>query len=267
LLAEVAAEPETRLGALPILSPGEVRQLLGSWNDTACDIPRTTVPLWFEEQVRRTPERIALRFEGLSLSYRELDRRAQELAARIRSKAIGRESLVGVFLERSPEMIIALLAVLKSGAAYLPLDPELPEARIDLIVRNSRCSGLLTQHRLLPRLPDLALPVLDMGESGAAEAPAAAYPGEAEPDSLAYVLYTSGSTCQPKGVEVSHQSLVNLLHSMQREPGFGAGDRLLAVTALSFDIAALEIFLPLVSGGTVVLAPSETVGDPARLAE
>ncbi len=266
LLQSVVATPKARLMDLPMLTPEESRRLLIQWNATTQEVPSTTLPAWFEEQVRRAPDRIAVKFEKRSLTYRELDRCAEALAARLRATGIGRERLVGVFLERSLEMIVALLAVLKSGAAYLPLDPGLPRARIDLVVRDARCSALVTSRALLTRLPDLAIPVLDLEDRALPCAPSSTYPGPADPSSLAYVLYTSGSTGQPKGVEVCHRSIVNLLRSIQDEPGFNEGETLLAVTALSFDIAALEIFLPLVTGGTVVLASSATVGDPAALA-
>lgn len=263
LLQSAVVEPETRLADLPLLSPDESHQLLFEWNDTARQFPRTTLPAWFEEQVRQTPDRIAVRFEELSLTYVELDRRAEGLAARLRATGIGREHLVGVSLERSLEMIVALLAVLKSGAAYLPIDPGLPSARIGLIVRDSRCSALLGRRAL--GLAELGVPVIHLDESIAPPVPPPTYPAPAEPGSLAYVLYTSGSTGQPKGVEVSHGSIVNLLRSMRQEIGFSSDDALLAVTALSFDIAALEIFLPLVSGGTVVLAGGDSIADPVRL--
>jgi amino acid adenylation domain-containing protein len=224
-----------------------------------------TLPDWFSEQVSRTPDRIALRFEDACLSYRDLDNRAEQLASRLRAHGMGRDTLVGICVERSLDMVVGLLAILKAGAAYLPLDPEMPKARLELIIQDAGPAALLTRRKFLARLPAVQVPVLFLEECVDARSASAGDGRGVDPESLAYVLYTSGSTGKPKGVEVPHRALVNLLASMQRQPGLGSGDTLLAVTSLSFDIAALEIFLPLVSGGTVVLASSGALADPGNL--
>ena len=265
LLRSIVAEPERTLASLSILPDSEAHQLLTAWNDTARAVPSVTLADWFSEQVSRTPDRIALRFEDACLSYRDLDNRAEQLASRLRAHGMGRDRLVGICVERSLDMVVGLLAILKAGAAYLPLDPETPKARLELIIQDAGPAALLTRRNFLARLPEVQIPVLFLEQSDDARTASAGDGRGADPESLAYVLYTSGSTGKPKGVEVPHRALVNLLASMQLEPGLGGGDTLLAVTSLSFDIAALEIFLPLVSGGTVVLASSGALADPGNL--
>lgn len=222
----------------------------------------------FEEQAERAPDSIAVVFEGRKLTYRELNRRADELAGQLRDLGVGPDGLVALFLERSPEMVVGLLGVLKAGGAYLPLDPVLPRKRLAYMVADAQPVVVITQPRLRSELPpNNAHNVVIDGE-----APPAARPeqrsaaGRArDPHDLAYVIYTSGSTGEPKGVEIEDRALGNMLASMQRRPGFSAEDTILAITTIAFDIAALEIFLPLVSGGCVVIAPSQTAMDAVAL--
>jgi amino acid adenylation domain-containing protein len=267
LLESVAAVPDCTLDRLPLLTPEESRQLLVEWNDTQQDYPQTTLHEWFEAQVQKTPDAVAVEFETSSWTYEELDRRASHMAARLREAGVGRETLVAICLERSLDMIAGLLAVLKAGGAYLPLDPAFPRQRLALILDDAGPAVVLTQRSLAATLPPSNARIViidDVADKGSASSPPDA---ETSTDDLAYVIYTSGSTGKPKGVEVSHRAVVNLLASMQRQPGFGATDKLLAVTTLSFDIAALELFLPLVTGGRVILASRETATDPSHLME
>jgi amino acid adenylation domain-containing protein len=220
----------------------------------------------FEAQAERTPDAIAVTFRDASLSYRELNRRADTLAVRLRALGVGPDTLVALYLGRSPDMIAGMLAVLKAGGAYVPLDPGHPRKRLGFMLADAQPLALLTESRLAPELPPHAARVV------AIDAPAAAPPATATPArpgsaaDLAYVIYTSGSTGEPKGVEITHASVVNMLASMQRRPGLAAADSLLAITTLTFDIAVLEIFLPLACGARVVLADRETAGDGAALA-
>ena len=171
-------------------------------------------------------------------------------------------------MERTPEMLAGLLAIMKTGGAYLPLDPDFPRARLALILEDARPEALLTQGNLLPLLPTSVSNIVLCDARGTKESDASPEITQSiSNDDLVYVIYTSGSTGKPKGVEVTHLAVVNLLAAMQQEPGFTAADVLLAVTTLSFDIAALELFLPLVTGGRVVLAEREVAADPRRLAE
>ena len=216
----------------------------------------------FGEQVRRRPEAIAVEFKGQSLTYSELDASANRLARSLRALGVDRETLVGVCVERSLEIVIAVLGVLRAGGAYVPLDPAHGSGRIRSILNDAQVKLLITETSLRESLPSDLPETLWLDE--------AAFPliGESAssathvlPTDLAYVIYTSGSTGKPKGVQIEHRSLSNLLHSMQEEPGFGHSDVLLAVTTLAFDIAGLELYLPLIAGGRVVIAPREATYD------
>ncbi|MEA2954316.1 MAG: hypothetical protein QOJ96_3836 [Alphaproteobacteria bacterium] len=266
LLQAVAENPDCLLGDLPLLTSDESEQLLVKWNDTQQEFPSAAFHELFETQARRTPCAVAVEFEGSTWTYAELDRRASHLAVRLRDAGVGRETLAGICLERSLDMMAGLLAILKAGGAYLPLDPAFPRERLAFILGDAQPVVLLTQHSLVGLLPQSNARIVIADEDHEAK-PTSTLRASVSADGLAYVLYTSGSTGKPKGVEVSHRALVNLLASMQRQPGFGAADKLLAVTTLSFDIAALELLLPLLSGGRVVLASRETATDSARLME
>ncbi|HKH45274.1 MAG TPA: amino acid adenylation domain-containing protein, partial [Thermoanaerobaculia bacterium] len=254
LVEGAVADPSARLSDLPLLSAAGRAQLLREWNDTAASIAGIagigafrSLPERIAEQAARTPEAVAVIFGGRSLTYAELDRRANRLAWHLRSLGVGPEVRVAISMERSPDLLVALLGVLKAGGAYVPIDPSYPEERRAWMLADSGAAVVL----------DGSL------TEGEAEAPP---PLDLAPGNLAYVLYTSGSTGRPKGVQVHHGALVNLLASIRREPGLDATDTMLAVTTLSFDIAATELFLPLLVGARVVLAGREDARDGARLA-
>lgn len=266
LLAGAVEAPQARLCDLPLLMPEERRDILIERNKTEQDYPRTVLHAWFEAQARRKPDAIAVECDGKAWCYGELLRRAACLAARLRRAGAGRGRLIAIATERSLEMIAGLLAISKTGAAYLPLDRDLPAARLASLMEEGRPDLVLADRSTLAKLPRTEVPIILCDETGDAEI-SDDFPVEAVgPDDLAYVLYTSGSTGRPKGVEIRHRSLANLLAAMQREIAFGADDSFLAVTTLSFDIAALELFLPLMSGGRLVIARSEEAVDPSRLA-
>jgi amino acid adenylation domain-containing protein len=222
----------------------------------------------FQAQAAATPDRVAVTSGGAALTYRELNARANRLAHHLRALGVGPDVLVGICVERSAEMVVGMMAVLKAGGAYVPLDPGFPKERLAYMLEDAAAPVLLTQQRLLAGLPPHgARPVcLDRAEevpdSGGEQDP----PGQATPANLAYVIYTSGSTGRPKGVEVTHRSVVNLLHSLRREPGLTADDVVPAVTTLSFDIAVLELFLPLVVGARVEVVSRDLAADGAALA-
>ena len=267
VLEAVVADPDCLLERLPLLTPGESEQLLTKWNDTAAEIPRATIHQLFEDQAARSPHATAVEGGGKSLNYLELNRKANALANRLRGEGATTGTLVAICVERSVEMLVGLLAILKTGAAYLPLDPGFPPQRLAMILQDAQPALLLTQPSLLDSLPksDVKIVLCDDGNSGAAIGPKVP-PTHLSGDDLAYVIYTSGSTGKPKGVEIQQRAAVNLLSSMRQKPGCGANDALLAVTTLSFDIAALELFTPLLSGGRVIVASQDDVADPARLA-
>ena len=271
LLAAMVASPESRVGALPLLSDPERRQLLVEWNETAVDYPREScVHHLVEAQARQSPEAVAVVFEDRRLTYRELDLRSNRLARRLRTLGAGPGVRVGLCLDRSAEMVVALLGILKAGAAYLPLDPAFPperlrfmadDAQLSLLVSTAALAGSLGVPRerqvLLDTDPTVIATPPDSQQSMAADG--------ARSEDPAYVIYTSGSTGAPKGVVIPHRAVVNFLTSMAREPGLTAADVVVAVTTLSFDIAVLELLLPLVRGATVVLATHDATFDGRAL--
>jgi amino acid adenylation domain-containing protein len=268
ILEAVSTDASRRLADLPLLTAQERHQMSVAWNDTRRDWPFMTLLEAFDARLQHAPEAVAVVDEGVAWSYRALDKRADRIAAGLTKEHLGRGAVIAICMERSLDLIASLLAIMKTGAAYLPLDPAEPQVRRSLILENAAPALLLTDRVTMPVMADAPIRVVcceDLCVEGGS-----AFQGNraaVQPDDLAYIIYTSGSTGGPKGVEISHRALINLLLSMQREPGFGADDILLAVTTISFDIAALELFLPLVSGGRVVLAGSDVVSDLPRLME
>ncbi|HEY7122624.1 MAG TPA: amino acid adenylation domain-containing protein [Ktedonobacterales bacterium] len=261
LLEGIVAHPAQRISELPLLTQAERQQLLVEWNATETASPQEhCLHQLFETQVERTPDALAVVFGEAYLSYRELNRKANQLAHHLKHQGVRPGVLVGLCVERSLEMVIGLLGILKAGGAYVPLDPTYPAERLDHMLTDARIPVMVTQRYLLTRLPDrgIAAVCLD-ADAPALDCQSDTNPlAEAAPETLAYVIYTSGSTGRPKGVQIPHRAVVNLLQAMQQRPGMSAADTLLAVTTLSFDIAALELFLPLVMGGRLVIASRET---------
>ena len=212
-----------------------------------------------------------MEYEGAQLTYGELNRRANQLAHYLRTylgtQGVSSETLVGVCMERSLEMVIALLGILKAGGAYVPLDPAYPKERLAFMLEDAQVGVLLTRDGLIPGLSCAKTVRMDADADEIARQSDANPMGTAGSTSLAYVIYTSGSTGQSKGVQIAHRSVVNFLTSMRQQPGLTEEDVLLSVTTLSFDIAALEIFLPLTVGARLVLVSREVASDGARLSE
>jgi amino acid adenylation domain-containing protein len=264
------------------------QQLLVEWNDTEtpaspagqADTPADKcVHHLFEVQVERFPDNIAAVLPGTArdllsksgrcgdeqLTYRELNQRANQLAHHLQTLGVGPEVLVGICVERSLEMVVGLLSILKAGGAYLPLDPNYPPERLAMMLSDAQPLVLLSQSHLLDRLPDSSAQIINLDKDWAVDGPLTNPTSSVKPDNLAYVIYTSGSTGRPKGVQIIHQALTNLLTSTQQRPGLTKQDVLLAVTTLSFDIAALEIYLPLIVGAKLIIAPQDSVADGSRL--
>ncbi|WP_164021375.1 non-ribosomal peptide synthetase [Pyxidicoccus trucidator] len=264
-LAEGAARP---LAELPMLAPEERRQLLEDFRGPREAYPRElSLHALIEAQVARTPDAEALRFEGETLTYAQLDARANQLAWHLRSLGVGPESLVGVCLERSLEMVVALLGVLKSGAAYVPMDPAYPRERLAWMLEDTAAPVLLTSQRLVPVLPPHSARVvcLDSQWPDVALHPASRPAPLAGPEALAYVIFTSGSTGRPKGAMNAHAGVVNRLLWMQQEYGLTAADTVLQKTPFSFDVSVWEFFWPLMTGARLVLARPGGHQDPAYL--
>ena len=265
LLRNGVANPDQRLSDVSLLTSRERNNVFRKWQHTDCSYPHACVHQLFEEQAERTPDAIAIVSQGRSISYRDLNQRANEVAHLLLHRDLEHNSLVGLCVERGLGMVIGLLGILKAGAAYVPFDPRLPDERLAYLMADSKPAAVITDARSSRRefgADAIVLDALeDLAEPGSPSNPHA----NVAPGDLAYVMYTSGSTGTPKGVAVEHRSVVNLLTSMQREPGCDQNDILLAVTTLSFDIAGLEIFLPLITGARLVLADSSDVIDGARL--
>jgi amino acid adenylation domain-containing protein len=269
LLAGIAEEPARPISELPLLTSNERALLLRDWNATTSPLPDRCAHELVAAQARARPDEIAVQSEGAQLSYAELDLRSNQLAHHLRGLGIGTGSLAAVCIERSVDMVVALLAVWKAGGAYVPIDPAFPPERQRFMIDDSQVRVLLTQESLAEQLPAHGAEIVCVDRDAVGIAANSASPPacRVRPEELAYVIYTSGSTGVPKGVQISHRALVNFLTTMAKRPGFGVEDVLVAVTTLSFDIAGLELYLPLASGGRVVLASRETASDPRRLAE
>ncbi|QOW18806.1 amino acid adenylation domain-containing protein [Lysobacter ciconiae] len=265
LLHSVCRDASAPVGDIGILDSGELRQL-ADCNATATEGPAFgTLHAWLDAQAAATPSRTAIRFAGLDTTYAALNDRSSALAARLVVRGVVHGSLVGICLERSVDLVASMIAVLKAGAAYVPLDPAYPADRLRFMAEDAGLALVISQQSLVdalgwPRENQLLVDTQDEALHGV-PAPVNGSTGTVNGESLAYVIYTSGSTGRPKGVKVSHRAVLNFLLSMQERPGLGPQDRLLAVTTTSFDIAVLEIFLPLVSGARVLLASRETATD------
>jgi amino acid adenylation domain-containing protein len=270
LLGGVSYHPESPISQLPLLTEKERHQLLVEWNNTKIDYPKhQCIHQLFEEQAKKTPNQIAVVFEERSLTYQELNHRANQLAHYLRKLGVETNSLVGIYIERSLDMIVGLLGILKAGAAYVPLDPSYPKERIEYILSNSDAKFLISSSQILESLLNYQAQVicLDTDWSSIAQESQDNPQSEVSAEHLCYVIFTSGSTGKPKGVQICHQSLVNFIYSMQSEPGLTHHDCMVAVTTISFDIHVLEIYLPLIVGAKLVLASHQIATDGLGLAE
>ena len=270
LLAGACADADKPVADLPILTEAERTQILVEWNDTRVDYPKhLCLHQLVEAQVERTPNATALVYEQNRMSYRELNARANQLAHHLRRRGVGPDALVGVCMERSIEMVIALLGIMKAGGAYLPLDPDYPKDRLRIILEDSRVPILLTQRSLLTRLPASAMQVicLDAGWEELAGEGSSNPECVTRPENLAYAIYTSGSTGKPKGVLNIHAGIVNRLLWMQVTHPLTSDDRVLQKTPYNFDISVWEVFWPLLTGACLVIAKPEGHKDSDYLVE
>lgn len=269
LAAEITKQPDTPIEQLPMITVEQEEEWFAKYDGANLAVPPLCTHEWIAQQVTKTPDAMAVTCGFNSLTYRELDSSSNRLAHRLKKLGVGPDSIVALCLDRSVDLVVATLAIWKAGGAYVPLDPEFPANRLDFMIADSAPVVLITESHLLKKLPQKlpAIICLDrdrqvlQSESSLPTAPSAT------PDHIAYILYTSGSTGKPKGVAIRHRSLTNFLSSMQHCPGIDSSDRLLAVTTLSFDIAGLELYLPLISGARVVIAPRSAVFSGAALAK
>ena len=268
LLESIVANPDQHLSDLPLLTPAEQHQLLVEWNNTQTDYPNNTcIHQLFEAQVKRTPDAIAVVFENQQLTYQQLNHRANQLAHYLQNLGVKPEVLVGICLERSPLMLVALLAILKAGGAYVPLDPDYPAERLAFMLQDTQAPVLLTQQQLVESLPACGtyLVSLDTGWEAIAGKSEENPEHEVTLDNLVYTIYTSGSTGKPKGITMSHRCLSNLILWQLQNSTVPNGAKTLQFTSLSFDVSCQEIFSTWCSGGTLVLLSEELRRDTVGL--
>lgn len=265
LLQSILSDPTQSISSLPLLPKAERQLLLETWNDTTHPFPLDCLHTLITIQAQRSPQQIAVSFEGQTLTYGELEARANQLAHALQAQGIGPNKLVAICLERSLEMVIGLLGVLKAGGAYLPLDPGFPNERLAYMLADSGAPVLISTQALYKNFSTFSGAILSLDTATVRLQPDSAPVNLATAEDLAYVIYTSGSTGKPKGTLIPHRAVVNFLSSMRQQPGLEAGEILLSVTTFSFDIAALEIFLPLFVGGQVTLVSRAVASDGLQL--
>ena len=277
LLEAIVSDPDQAIYAYPLYAHEEHQQVLEEWNQTDAEFTRAeTLHGLFEQQAQTAPMAIALEFESQSWRYKDLDERATALATEISQLGSASSTrVVAVCLERSMAMVSTIIGILKTGAAYLPMDPAYPADRLDFMLGDSGAAILVTDSAGTNRFENFAGTIIRIDDDGrvsgirspCADASEQSRADEYIDETPAYLIYTSGSTGLPKGVAISHAAVVNFLCSMQCTPGLTSADRMLAVTTLCFDISVLELFLPLIVGGTTVIAPSEVTVDSIALSE
>ncbi|HID30971.1 MAG TPA: non-ribosomal peptide synthetase, partial [Desulfobacterales bacterium] len=270
LLEGIVANPEQCLSELPLLTDAERHQLLVEWNATRADFPKgLCIHEVFESQVEQTPDAVAVVFEDKRLSYRELNQQANQLAHYLQKLGVGPEVLVGICVERSLEMVVGVLGILKAGGAHVPLDPTYPKSRLAFMLKDARPSVLITQSHLVESLPEhRALVVcLDTDWEVIARESRETPVSQVTADNLAYVIYTSGTTGQPKGVLGLHRGTINRFSWMWKVYPFGKEELCCQKTSLNFVDSVWEIFGPLLKGVPVLIIPDEVVKDPVQLVE
>ena len=268
LLTAIIEHPHQPVAQLPLLTAAEHQQLLVEWNATAAPYPKTkTIPQLFEEQVARTPDAVALCFKQKTLTYRELNARANQLAHHLQALGVGPEMLVGCCVERSIEMVVGLLAILKAGGAYVPLDPTYPPERLGFMLADAQISLLLTQAPLVEKLPTPQPQIfcLDRDWATIMAAPLTDPKADLTAEKLAYVIYTSGSTGQPKGVMIQHNSVSNLISWHQTVYGLTQHDRTTQVAGPAFDAVVWELWPTLTAGAALYIMDDETRSSPEQL--
>jgi amino acid adenylation domain-containing protein len=268
LLESVVADAQQPVTRIPYIPGAELHKIIEGFNDSRTSYTRThCVHTLIEEQARASSGAVALTFDGAAVSYQDLDARANRLAHHLRDRIGSDGGRIGVLADRSPDMVIALLGIWKAGFAYVPLDPDHPPARLRYILSDACVSGVVSSLAAArPELPsDLTVVDLRSERQAIDSRPAVAPDADTNAEAIAYLIYTSGSTGAPKGVEVTHRSLVNMLWSIAHRPGVGRTDTLFAITTIAFDIAALELLTPLLVGATVAIARRDELSDGNRL--
>lgn len=262
--------PAAQIKNLPIISVPQRQKSIVQWNETELEYPLdSTLSSEFTRQAQETPDKVAVKFGDKSLTYDEVEKRSNQVARYLISEGIQAGDLVGICVQRSEQMLVNLFAIMKAGAGYVPLDPAYPSDRLLYMCDHSGLKMVVTQEELVEQVSEFNKPMIaiDSAQEKIEKLDDEAIQQRANPNDICYVIYTSGSTGKPKGVQVPHGAVVNFLYSMQQTPGFTSDDSVLAVTTLSFDIAVLELYLPTISGGTVVILDSHEAADGTKLAE
>ncbi|MBX9602040.1 MAG: amino acid adenylation domain-containing protein [Bryobacteraceae bacterium] len=266
LLQAILDDPSRTVAELPVVSAAERKLVTGDWNATEAPVPDMTVHDWISKELRQRSNAHAVQYGNRRITCGELDLRSNQLAHYLRRAGVGPESRVGLLLDRSETLLTGLLGILKAGGAYVPLDPDLPADRIAYILRDAGALIVVVSSETAGKAPaGLAVVSLCRDGNRIEKEPATSCPSSAGPNNLCQVIYTSGSTGRPKGVLIEHRSVVSLLAAMLREHRLTAHDRVLATTTISFDIAAMELLLPLAAGACVVLMPKRSAGDGALI--
>jgi amino acid adenylation domain-containing protein len=269
LLESIVADAARPISRLAMLPEDERRQVLTAWNNTATDHPDRCIHQLFEEQCARTPDAVAVQFQDRTLSYRELNARANQLARHLRKLGVTPDSRVGISVHRSPGMMVGLLGIMKAGGAYVPLDPTYPRERLEFMLQDGGAGVLVTEARLLESLsPQQAQVVcIDRDWPSIAQENSDNLNAEVSPANLSYVIFTSGSTGRPKGVQLEHRNVVNFINSVRRLFSLGEHDVYLGVASMSFDASVLDFYLPLAVGARLVIVDADTSRDARALAE
>lgn len=269
LLAEAARDPDRRVSELPLLTAAERQEMLVEWNSTSTGYARSCLHELFAEQAARTPEAIAVSSGDERISYGELDRRSNQLARHLRDLGVETGTFVGICLDRSVDLLVAMLGVLKAGAAYVPIEPAYPPQRQEFMLADAQAPVLLTQEQYVGAIDprDTHVLCLDRDRALLAEQSDEPVGVVVDPDQLAYVIYTSGSTGQPKGVEIRHGSVANLISYMRERPGLASHDVLANLTTPAFDLSVPDWYLPLTTGARLVIVAREATLDGVELAD
>ncbi|MCD6569379.1 MAG: amino acid adenylation domain-containing protein, partial [Deltaproteobacteria bacterium] len=259
LLSRIIESPEKGISEYEVLSKEEKEKILIEFNNTDSEFPRDKCPYQlFEEQVNRTPDKVAVSFDDNSLTYRELNEKANQLAHYLRKKGVGKETMIGLMLERSLDMIIGILGIQKAGGAYIPMDPEYPRPRLEYMLEDTKAPVLVTQSALLNRLSNRpsSTVVLDTDWDKISREPKDNLPPLSTQKNLSHIIYTSGSTGTPKGVMIEHKNVTAFLYWCMEEFSFDEYEKMIASTSICFDLSVFEFFLPLITGAQVIILRS-----------
>ena len=255
-LKAIAASPESPIDQLPMMSIPQRQQVIADWNDTHMEYPLdATLSAEFSRQAAETPEKVAVKFKDVSLTYAEVETQSNQIARFLQSKGVEPGDLVGICVERSERMLVYLYGILKASAGYVPLDPAYPSDRLQYMCDHSKLKLIVTENDLKERVAEFNKPQIEIDsfKNEISQLDKSIVKSQSTPTDICYVIYTSGSTGEPKGVQIPHGAVINFLYAMRETPGFASNESVLAVTTLSFDIAVLELYLPTIFGGCVVI--------------